>query len=140
MIWRLAKDLLFSALIAVLLLWTALVGLLSERSRASHAWQPESRIRARKIVKRSMEFVLRPVERPRHLVPDFVESIPAVGDASLAAARFVAFPPCFWMAVAFVGIRTNRKLKVVTSERLRDHFDAKFGWLHRQQKSRRSES
>lgn len=129
MVWRLAKDLFFSAVISVLLLWTALIGLMDERSRPSYAWQPKSRIRARKIVKRSMEFVLWPVERPGDLVPDFVESIPAVGDAAISVVQIVMFPPCFWMAVAFVGIRASRLRKIITRESYAEQQRTKFGRL-----------
>ena len=126
-IWRFAKDVFFSCVISVGLIMFAIVGLMCHVSQGSYASRPEYKIRARETMKRSMEFILSPVERPDRLVPDSVESIPVIGDASLAVANIATFTPCFWAVVAFIVIRMNRFFKIVTKERLLDHFEAKYG-------------
>ena len=130
-IWRFVRDIFFSCVISLTLMMGAVVGLFGHASEGSYASRPEYRTRARESVRRSMEFILSPIDRPSRLVPRYVQSIPLIGDASLAAATFIAFPPCFWVVVAFVGLRVNRALKLVTSEKLMKYFEAKYGHLGR---------
>ncbi len=134
-VWRLIRDLFFSCAISLALMMFAIVGLMSHASQGSYSSRPEYKIRARETTKQLMEFILSPVERPSRLVPDVLESIPLIGRASLAAANVVAFPPCFWAVAAFIGIRINRALKIVTSDKLLSYLEAKYGHLGRIRKA-----
>jgi hypothetical protein len=113
------------------LLAGAFFGMLDGRYVGSNSSQPEYRARARQSVKRGMEFILCPVKHAEHLVPELVEQVPGLGGVCLFSARIVAFPPCFWMMVVFIGIRLNRQWKVVTTEKMAAQMAARYGHLLR---------